>query len=36
MLPKMCKKPPCRNIDVKTVIQVAGCGAGVPVTPGCP
>ena len=26
MLPKMCRKLPCRNIEVKTVSQVAGCG----------
>jgi len=36
MLPKMCRKPACRNIEVKTVSQAAGCGAGVPVTPGWP
>ena len=27
MLPKMCRKLPCRNIEVNTVSQVAGCGA---------
>ena len=36
MLPKMCRKLPCRNIEVNAVIQVAGCEAGVPVTPGWP
>ncbi len=36
MLPKMCRKLPCRNIEVKAVIGVDGCGAGVPVTPRSP
>ena len=34
MLPKMCRKLACRNIDVNTVSQVAGCGPGLPTTPG--
>ncbi len=29
MLPKMCRKLPCMNIDVNTVCQVAGWGAAV-------
>ena len=36
MLPKMCRKLPCRNIEVKAVCQVAGWALGVPDTPGMP
>ena len=30
MFPKMCRKLPCRNIEVKTVTYVAGCGLNPP------